>query len=68
MQLQSTVDALAEQMAWFMDKLRNDVDDTPSDAESTDTDELPQAAGGSVCAAEQSAAATDPGADTLKGI
>ena len=66
-QLQSTVDALAEQIAWFMDKLCSDVDDTP---ESTDTAELPQAAGvsGSVCPAEQSAAATDPGADTRKGI
>ena len=41
-----------------------------SDAENTDTAELPQAASvsGSVCPAEQSAAATDPGADTLKGI
>ena len=44
--------------------------DTPSDAENTDTDELPQAAGvsGSDGQAEQSAAATDPGADTLTGI
>ena len=68
--LQSTVDALAEQMAWFVDKLRGDVDDTPSDAENTDTDGLPQAAGvsDSDCQAGQSAAATDPGADTLTGI
>ena len=69
-QLQSTVDALAAQMAWFVDKLCGDVADTPSDAENTDTDELPQAAGvnGSDGQAEQSAAATDPGADTLMGI
>ena len=49
-QLQSTADALAEQMAWFVDKLSGDVDDTPSDQ------------------VGQSAAATDPGADTLTGI
>ena len=57
-------------MAWFVDKLCGDVADTPSDAENTDTDELPQAAGasGSDSQAEQSAAATDPGADTLMGI
>ena len=69
-QLQSTVDALAAQMAWFVDKLCGDVADTPSEAENTDTDELPQAAGvsGSDGQAEQSAAATDPGADTLTGI
>ena len=68
--LQSTVDALAEQMAWFVEKLRGDVDDTPSDAESTDTAGLPQAAGVSDSdgQAGQSAAATDPGADTLTGI
>ena len=58
--LQSTVDALAEQMAWFVDKLRGDVDDTPSDAENTDTDGLPQAAGVSDGQAGHSAAATDP--------
>ena len=69
-QLQSTVDTLTAQMAWFVDKLCGDVADTPSDAENTDTDELPQAAGvgGSDGQAEQSAAATDPGADTLTGI
>ena len=69
-QLQSTVDALAEHMAWFMDKLRGDVDDTPSDAENTYTAELPQAAGVSDSdgQAGQSAAATEPGADTLTGI
>ena len=65
-QLQSTVDALAEQMAWFMDNLRGDVDDTPSDAENTDTAELPQAAGVSDSDG-QAGAATDPGADTLMG-
>ena len=50
--------------------MRQNVADTPSDAENTDTDELPQAAGvsGSDGQAEQSAAATDPGADTLTGI
>ena len=60
-QLQSTVDALAAQMAWFVDKLCGDVADTTSDAENTDTDELPQATGvsGSDGQAEQSAAATD---------
>ena len=69
-QLQSTFDALAEQMAWFVDKLRGDVDDTPSDTENTDTAELPQAAGVSDSdgQAGQSAAATDPGADTMTGI
>ena len=69
-QLQSTFDALAEQMAWFVDKLRGDVDDTPSDAENTDTAELPQAAGVSDSdgQAGQSAAATDLGADTQTGI
>ena len=53
-----------------MDKLCSDVDDTPSDAENTDTDELPQAAGVSDSDGQvgQSAAATDPGADTQKGI
>ena len=57
-------------MAWFVEKLRGDVDDTPSDAESTDTAGLPQAAGVSDSdgQAGQSAAATDPGADTLTGI
>ena len=44
-QLHSTVDAVAAQMAWFIDKLCGDVADTPSYAENTDTDELPQAAG-----------------------
>ena len=64
--LQSTVDALAEQMAWFVDKLRGDVDYTPSDAENTDTDGLPQAAG--VSDIDCQAGQTDPGADTLTGI
>ena len=36
-QLQSTVDTLVAQMAWFVDKLCGDVADTPSDAENTDT-------------------------------
>ena len=67
-QLQTTVEALPEQMAWFVDKLRGDVDDKPSDTENTDTAELPQAAGVSDGQAGQSAAATDPGADTLTGI
>ena len=51
-------------------KLCGDVADTPSDAENTDTNELPQAAGvsGSDGQAEQSSVATDPGADTLMGI
>ena len=68
--LQSTVDALAEQMAWFVDKLRGDVNDTTSDAENTDTAEFPQAAGVSDSdgQAGQSAAATDPGTDTLTAI
>ena len=66
-QLQSTVDALTDQMAWFVEKLLGDVEGTPSDAENTDTDDLPQAAGvsGSECQAGHSAAVTDPGADTL---
>ena len=40
-QLQITVNALAEQMAWFCDKLRRDVVDTPSDAESEGTVNVP---------------------------
>ena len=44
-QLQATVDALAGQMAWFVEKLRGEVEDPPTDAELTDTEELPLAAG-----------------------
>ena len=60
-QLQSTVDALTDQMAWFVEKLLGDVEGTPSDSKNIDTDDFPQAAGvsGSDCQAGQSAADGD---------
>ena len=65
--LQATVEALAGQMAWFLDKLRGEVADPPSDAD-TDTEELPPTAGARDEPAQAVSVAADAGLDTLPSM